>query len=71
MKFNRLAFEIICAQKCLSIKEVSKMSGISATTIQNISKRKAKPNTIGKIARALDVPVTAIIIDEPDQEVTA
>lgn len=63
MKLSIEKFNIELARKQLSIKEFCAKSGIPRTTIVQVRRgvRNAKPKTIGRIANALDVDVTAII----------
>ncbi len=46
-------------RKALTLRELSEMSGVGPDTINQIElgRRKARPSTLRKLARALDVPV--------------
>lgn len=63
MKIDKAKLYLAMANKAYSAKELSKICGVSQVTITRISSGKqiARPETIGKIAKALDVPVIDII----------
>ena len=62
MKLNTEKYNILLASKCMSISELSKSCEISTVTLRKLNNGKvARPQTIGKIARALNVPVEEII----------
>lgn len=65
MKVNSQKLQIAMANAAYSAKELSEKCGISQVTITRITKgvQEARPQTIGKIAKALNVPVTDIIED--------
>ena len=57
---------LLQAKACLNTNELAEKASMPRTTITNIvhGKRNATPKTIGLLARALNVEVTEIIIDE-------
>ncbi len=62
MKANRKKLEIAMAKACMNSEDVQKKSGIPRPTLNNvISGRNVRPGTIGKVAKALGVDVTAIL----------
>lgn len=63
MKIDKMKLDLAMANKAFSAKELSKKSGVSQVTITRVTKgtQVARPGTIGKIAKALDVPVVDII----------
>lgn len=63
MKIDKMKLDLAMANKAYSAKELSQKCGVSQVTIVRITKgvQEARPETIGKIAKALDVPVTDII----------
>lgn len=62
MKINRRRVEIAMASSCVNPKEVSLLGGISYASFRRAMKGKnCKFATIGKIARALGVPVSEIV----------
>ena len=66
MKVNLQKVQIAMANQAFSSKELSEKCGVSQVTITRITKgvQAARPQTIGKIAKALNVPVTEIIETE-------
>lgn len=64
MKADRKKLEIAMAQACMNSEDVQKKSGIPRPTLNNvISGRSVRPRTIGEVAKALGVDVTAILED--------
>lgn len=65
MKISKEKLNIAMANKCLNARELAKVTGIAESTIVRIKRGfPASTKTIGTIAKALDVDVTEIIIDE-------
>ena len=56
-------YNLLLAENCLSVIDLSKQSGVSEVTLSRIRNglQKARPQTIGKIARALDTTVENLI----------
>ena len=65
MKIDKVKLDFAMANKAYSAKELSDKCGVSQVTIVRISKgtQEARPSTVGKIAKALEVPVTDIIVN--------
>ena len=63
MKIDIKKLEILQAEKCMTVKELKKKSGIGHTTYLRIRQRSEKvaPITVGKIAKALNCDVLDII----------
>lgn len=63
MKVNFQKLQLAMANKAYSAKELSEKCGVSQVTITRITRgvQDARPQTVGKIAKALDVSVTEII----------
>ena len=63
MKIDKMKLDLAMANKAYSAKELSQKCGVSQVTIVRITKgvQDARPGTVGKIAKALDVPVIDII----------
>ena len=63
MKIDKMKVDIAMANKGFSAKELSEKCGISQITITRLKKgvQTARPETVGKIAKALDVPVENLI----------
>lgn len=57
---------LLQAKACLNTNELAEKAEIPRTTITNIvhGKRNATPKTIGLLAKALNVDVTELLIDE-------
>lgn len=60
MRINREKYELACARMCKGQKDIIK-SGIPAGTLSRIFRTDIRPETAGKIAKALGVDVTEII----------
>lgn len=63
MKIDNKKLELIMAMRCITLRELSKKSTISEVTLTRLKRnaQKPKPQTIGKIAKALECEVTEII----------
>ena len=63
MKVNKRKLQLAMAEKEFSAKHLSEVCGLSPATITKISNDQveARPGTVGKIAKALNVPVTDIV----------
>jgi transcriptional regulator with XRE-family HTH domain len=63
MKINNEKLYVLMGNSCLTFGELSVKSGVSRVSINKFLKGKtdARPATIGKIARALNVNVQEII----------
>lgn len=66
MKIDTHKLAIEMARNCLSFENLSKGAGISRTTLQRIKSGKqiARPQTIGKLAKALEVKVEDLLTQE-------
>ncbi len=64
MKLDIRKFEILLAKQCLSAVELCRKSEISPMTLSKLRGGSlARPSTIGKIAKALNVEVIELIKD--------
>ena len=63
MKINKEKFTILLAENCMTMSKLSEMTGIEKARISKINKGfdKFRPATVGKIAKALNVPVVELI----------
>ncbi len=63
MKIDKMKIDVTMAKKGYSAKELSEKCGVSQVTIARLKRgvQEARPATIGKIAKALNVDVTEII----------
>lgn len=65
MKISRRKIEIMQARKNMPTKQLTELSGISRENFSATVRRgNCRPETAGKIARALGVDVTEIMEDE-------
>lgn len=65
MKLNRKKVEILLAENVLSMSGLAKKCGVTCTVIcRQLKAPSLRPVTVGKIAAALGVPVTDIIVKE-------
>lgn len=65
MKINQKKLEILRAEQELTLKELSKKSSVNLGIFFRIGKgaNDVRPTTVGKIAKALNVPVIDLIED--------
>jgi DNA-binding Xre family transcriptional regulator len=66
MKINVSKLDIAQAEKCFSNKELCEKAKISLVTLVQIkaNKRNCLPITVGKIAKALNIPVSELVENE-------
>ena len=66
MKIDTHKLSIEMARNCFSFEELSKSAGISRVTLQRLrtGRQLARPQTIGKLARALEVKVEDLLTEE-------
>lgn len=66
MKINIDKLNIAMAEKCWTNQELSKKAKISLVTLTMIkaNKRNFQAITVGKIAKALDIPVSELVEQE-------
>lgn len=63
LKLDNKKLLLLMAEKQLTYKAIADMSGLSKGTLTKLSKGNCNHITIGKLAKALDVPVTELIED--------
>lgn len=63
MRIDNKKFEIAMAEACLSVNELSKQSGVNIVTLTKLRKgnHELMPKTVGKISKALGIPVEELI----------
>lgn len=63
MKINKQKLQIAMANKCMSTDDLVRLSGVSRISISKYlsGMRNPRPKALGKIAKALDVPVEKLI----------
>ena len=66
MKLDRNKMILAIARKAVSIRDLAKLSGLSESAIASFKsgRREPTPKSIGKLAIALDVDVTELLVDE-------
>ena len=66
MYINKKNLELAMARKCVSIEDLSTLAGISVNSLTKLKNgtQKGRTKTIGLIAKALEVDVTEIIVNE-------
>jgi transcriptional regulator with XRE-family HTH domain len=63
MKINKQKLQLAMANACLNMDDLAALAEISRVSISNYISglRNPKPKTLGKIAKALNVPVENLI----------
>ena len=63
MKIDRSIFMTELARNCMTLKDLSVKSGVNTVTLARIKNgsQEPQPATIGKIAKALNITVEALI----------
>lgn len=65
MKANKYKLEIAMANRCLNTGDLVNLTKMPTPTVNNvISGRNVRPATIGRIAKALEIPVEDLIEKE-------
>lgn len=66
MKIDNRKLSVAMANECMTIKSLCEKAGVSEISFRKIraGTRNPKPITVGKIARALNVTVQEIIVEE-------
>lgn len=66
MRIEKQAFNIALANSGMLLGELCETANVTAAAVFRIlsGNREARPQTVGKLARALGVPVESIIIRE-------
>ena len=59
MKLNKQALMLALCRNCMNKGELAKLSGVAMSTING--KKDVLPKTLGKLAKALNVPVEELI----------
>lgn len=60
--------QIAMARTCLGLNDIAKEAKMPVQTVRKViaCNRSVKPNTIGKVAKALQVDVTEILAEEKE-----
>ena len=63
MKLSKEKLQLVLANECMSMEDFADKVKVSRTSISKYlsGAREPRPKTIGKIAKALDVPVEKLI----------
>ena len=65
MLVKKDALHLAMAKQCMNPYEVCRNAGISYQTFRKVHNgKRCKPTTIGKIAKALGVPVESLVLPE-------
>lgn len=65
MNISKNKIELILAEKCMTLGDLSKLCEVTRQNICTILRRgTCTPKTVGKFAKALGVPVSDIIEEE-------
>lgn len=62
MRINKKKLELAKARACMSTNDIIK-AGVPKVTLASACKKEARPDTVGKIAKALGVDVIEILED--------
>lgn len=63
MKADRNKIEIAMAQKCMNHNDIAREAGMPIATVKKVLYgQSVKPYTLGKVAKALGVDVTEIML---------
>lgn len=63
MQISKNKLEKVMAERCITAENLAKLTGVSQVTLARMKRgvQNARPATIGKIAKALNVPVENLI----------
>lgn len=61
MKVSKLKLRLAMARACMTVRELSQKCGVSSKTLANWGKTELNPKIIGKVAKALDIPVEELL----------
>ena len=65
MEINAEIIKTHLMEKCLTVRQLAQSAGVSETAIYRAMYHNGRPNTstVGKLAKALDVPASVLIKD--------
>lgn len=67
MKANRRKLQLAMANACLTSRQLAETTGMPRPSVNNVlCGRNVKPATIGRVAKALGVPVIEILEQEEE-----
>lgn len=61
MKVSKLKLQLAMARACMTVRDISKKCGVSSRVLANWGKNELNPKVIGKVAKALDIPVEELL----------
>lgn len=63
MQISKNKLEKVMAEQCITAENLAKLTGVSQVTLARMKRgvQNARPATIGKISKALNVPVENLI----------
>lgn len=64
MRIDKTKFEIARAKNCISMPELAEKSGLARGTLYKSYRNDVQPQTVGMIAKALNVDVKDIIQED-------
>lgn len=66
MRADKNKMQIVMARTCMNTSDLAEKTGMPLQTVKNVinGNRSVRPVTIGKVAKALQVDVTEILIKE-------
>ena len=69
MKANRIAMKIAMANACLNLEELANKADMPASSVKNvIYGRSVSPRSLGRVCKALGVPVESLLEDSGKEE---
>lgn len=69
MKIDINKMRIAMAEQSMDAKDLKEIAGIPSGTYDGVIKKKSvRPSTVGRIARALNVPVESILANDEDRQ---
>ena len=64
MKANKTAIRIAMANSCMNLRDLAQKAGLPESSTKNVVYgRSVTPRTMGKVCRALNVPVESLLED--------
>jgi len=70
VKTDKEKVHIAMARSCISVKGIAEAARMPIPTVKNVvnGNRSVRPETIGRVAKVLQVDVTDILADEKEEE---
>ena len=61
MKVSKLKLQLAMARACMTVRGISKKCGVSSRILAEWGSKELSPKIIGKVAKALDIPVEDLL----------